>query len=438
MLENLVTIPAFLFALGLIVFIHEGGHYLAAKLFGVQVKVFSLGFGQPLWRFERGGTDYRVSWIPLGGYVRMAGELPEERSGRDDDFLSKPRWQRILVYLAGPVMNIVLAILLVAGVFMHGIEIQAIQEIPAVVGEIEEGSAAAAAGLEVGDRVVTVAGDPVDRWKDVAFELSVSPERPVELTVERRGTLLDLVVVPDRVPRYEYGDAGVYPRFDIQLRLVEILVDTPADRAGFRPGDEVLAVDGVEGVDLEGFVDYVSSRPGETLAITVRRGGEPRILEVVPEESEGRGLIGVRLGYLRPLPLGEALVESVRFNLDVVEKTGLILGRLLTNRLEAKATLSGPIEIAVQSGQAARRGFDHLIFFAGFLSISIALMNLLPIPILDGGHITILLVESVLRRDLSLALKERITQLGFVLLLTLMAMVIFFDLSKNLPGLLGS
>lgn len=436
MLQDLATtVPAFLFALGLIVFVHEGGHYVVAKLFGVRVKVFSLGFGPRWFGFVAGGTDYRVSWIPLGGYVRMAGELPEERTGRSDDFLGKPRWQRILVYLAGPAMNVVLAVLLVAGVFAHGFEMQALQEIPAVVGTVLEDSPAEAAGLESGDRIVVIAGREVDRWKEVAFEFSVAPEKPVVLTVERAGELLELVVVPEKVPQYEYGDAGVLPR--IQLRFSKVLVDTPADHAGFDPGDEVVRVDGRDVEGVEAFVEYISARPGVELFIEVRRRGELLSLAVTPDEVDGRGLIGVQLGPYRPLPWGEALVESVRFNLDVVDKTLIILGKLFRNELAAKSTLSGPIEIASQSGQAVRRGFEDLIFFMGFLSISIAFVNLLPIPVLDGGHITILLVESAMRRDLSLVLKERITQVGMVLLMTLMLMVIYFDLSKKIPGLPG-
>lgn len=434
MLETFLTsIPAFLFALGAIVLVHEAGHYLVAKLFGVRVNVFSIGFGPRLVGFEAGGTEYRLAWIPLGGYVAMAGQLPEERSGRDDDFLSKPRWQRILIYLAGPAANVVLAVALIAGVFTQGFEVQALQQVPAVVGMVLEDSPAEAAGLRPGDRILSVAGEPVERWQDVAFEISVSPEKPLELRVERGGGVVDTVLTPEKVPRDEYGDAGVFPQ--IQLRVAKVMVDTPAERAGFRAGDEVLRVDDTDVVATEDFVDYVSSRPGVAIEVEVARRGKNLVLPVVPEDIQGRGVIGVQLGPFRPLPLGEALVESVRFNVEVVEKSVVIISRLMRNQISAKSTLSGPIEIANYSGRAARRSFRDLLFFMGFLSISIAFMNLLPIPILDGGHISILLVESAMRRDLSLVLKERITQLGFVMLMMLMAMVIFFDLSKNVPAL---
>ena len=234
-METLLTsIPAFLFALGAIVFVHEFGHHLVAKLFGVRVMVFSLGFGKRLWGFERDGTDYRISAVPLGGYVRMGGELPDESTGDPSDFLSKPRWQRILVYLAGPAMNVVLSVGLIALVFAAGIDLQAMQDIPSVVGEVVEGSAAADAGLMAGDRIVRVNSQTVDKWKDVAFVFATSPERPVDVELERGGQTVLAVVTPVKVPRYEFGDAGVYPK--LLLRFVEVFRDSPAHTAGFEPG----------------------------------------------------------------------------------------------------------------------------------------------------------------------------------------------------------
>ncbi|MEM7582570.1 MAG: RIP metalloprotease RseP [Acidobacteriota bacterium] len=432
----LTSIPAFLFALGVIVFVHEAGHHMVAKLFGVRVVVFSLGFGKRLWGFHHRGTDYRISAVPLGGYVRMGGELPEERTGDPSDFLSKPRWQRILVYLAGPAMNVVLSVALIAGVFMAGIELQAMQDIPAVVGTVEEDSAGAAAGIEPGDRIIRIAGQEVDKWKEVAFVFATSPERPVEVDLLRNEEPMRLVVTPTKVPRYEFGDAGIYPK--LLLRFSEIIDDTPAARAGFRSGDEVRRVDGKPVGDVEEFINYIETRAGSEIAIEVMRRDELLTLPVIPDDVEGKGLIGVRLGSFRRLSLGEAVVESVKFNVDIIDKSILILGKLFSNEIAPKSALSGPIEIAAWSGRAARRGFKDLIYTMGFLSISIGFMNLLPIPVLDGGHISILLVESLLRRDLSLVLKERITQFGFMMLMTLMAMVIFFDLSKNLPALFGS
>ncbi len=432
----LTSVPAFLFALGAIVFVHELGHHVAAKLFTVRVMVRSLGFDERLWGFERQGTDYRVSVVPLGGYVRMGGELPEERTGDASDFLSKPRWQRILVYLAGPAMNMVLSVVLIAAVFMAGIEMQAMQEIPSIVGTVEEGSAGAEAGLKPGDRISRIGGKAVDKWKEVAFVFATSPERPVEVELVRDGALVQTIVTPSKVPRYEFGDAGVYPR--LQLKLSRILRDSPAQRAGFKSGDEVRRVDGRVMTDVEEFVAYIQAHAATEVQLEVLRRKQLLTLPVTPEDAAGKGRIGVEIGSYRRLPLGEAIVESVKYNVEIVDKSIQLLGKLLSNEIAPKSALSGPIEIAAWSGRAARRSFKDLIFTIGFLSISIGFMNLLPIPVLDGGHVSILLVESLLRRDLSLGIKERITQLGFMMLMTLMAVVIFFDLSKNFPSLFGS
>ncbi len=429
----LTSVPAFLFALGAIVFVHELGHHLVAKFFGVRVLVFSLGFGKRLWGFERQGTDYRVSLVPLGGYVRMGGELPEERTGDASDFLSKPRWQRILVYLAGPAMNVVLSVALIAGVFMAGIEMQAMQDIPAVIGVVEKGSSGEAAGLLPGDRIVRVDGEAVDKWKEVAFVFATSPERPVALELMRNGAAVRAIVIPSTVPRYELGDAGVYPK--LLLRLSRILPDSPAKRAGFKSGDEVRRVDGRTVSDVDEFVAYVQAHAATEIQLEVLRGKQLLTVAVVPDEIDGKGRIGVELGSYRRLSLAEAVVESVKYNIEIVDKSIQLLGMLMTNEIAPKSALSGPIEIAAWSGRAAQRGFKDLLYTIGFLSISIGFMNLLPIPVLDGGHVSILVVESLMRRDLSLGIKERITQLGFMMLMTLMAVVIFFDLSKNLPSL---
>ena len=258
----------------------------------------------------------------------------------------------------------------------------------------------------------------------------------MEVELVRGKQTIQTIVTPSLVPRYEFGEAGIYPK--LQLKFSRILKGTPADRAGFLSGDEVRRVNDRVITGGDDFVSIVQAHPNREIHIQVLRRKESLTLAVTPADFEGIGKIGVEIGAFRRLPIGEAIVESVKFNIDIVDKSIQILGKLFRNEIAAKSALSGPIEIAVWSGRAAQRSFKDLIYMMGFLSISIGFMNLLPIPVLDGGHISILLVESVMRRDLSLVLKERITQFGFMMLMTLMAMVIFFDLSKNLPGLFGS
>ncbi len=433
-MENLITnIPTFLFALGVIVFVHEMGHFVVANFFGVRVLTFSLGFGRRLWGFNYKGTDCRISLIPLGGYVRMGGELPEERTSNPTDFLNKPRWQRILVYLAGPAMNVVLSVGLIAGAFMGGIHYQALQETSSVVGFVDPGTAAEAAGLQPGDRILEVDGQPMDKWKDITFVMTTSAEKTVSLLVERDGTPFRTEITPDKHPKHAYGEAGFYP--EVRLRVAKLTPDSPAERAGFVIGDELRKVNGRSIGVWSDFVEEIQRSPEIDVPVEVVRGGQPMVVTVVPALVEGKGRIGLSPGLYRRLPLGEALVESIRFNAEIVQRSVQILGKLLTNDIAAKSALSGPIDIAAISGRAAREGFKELIFTMGFLSISIGFMNLLPIPVLDGGHIMILLFESAIRRDLSVVVKERITQVGFMMLMTLMAIVIVLDLSKNLPSL---
>ncbi len=434
-MDFLTNVPAFLLALGAIVFIHEFGHHVVAKLCGVRVLTFSLGFGTRLWGFRHKGTDYRLSLVPLGGYVRMGGELPDEATGDPRDLLSKPRWQRILVYLAGPAMNIVLSISLFTLVFMIGIPIQALQEIPSIVGSIAEGSAAEEAGLVAGDRIVKVGGEEVEKWRDMEFVFQLSPEKPVTVELERQGQPLTTVLTPKREVSEgtAYGDAGIAPR--LTLSISTVFADAPAHGAGFVAEDVLQAIDGEPIRDSRHFIDHIEGHGGRQVAVTVKRGAETLVLDVTPKaDEEGHGKIGVEIMtsfHYRALPFGEAVMRSVEENVDIITKSLQILGKLLTNEISAKNSLSGPIEIAVISSRAAQRGFTNLLYVIGFLSTAIAFMNLLPIPVLDGGHISILLIESVMRRDMSILIKERLTQVGFMLLMALMAVVIFFDIEKR-------
>ncbi|HEX9940866.1 MAG TPA: RIP metalloprotease RseP [Thermoanaerobaculia bacterium] len=426
--NNLLRLLAFAFALGVIIVVHEAGHLMAAKAFGVRVLTFSVGFGRRLWGFRRGETEYRVSAVPLGGYVRLGGENPEEATGDPREFLNKPRWQRIVVYLAGPAMNVVLAIAIFAGLFMVGIEVMNLPDMPPLIGGVEEGSSAAKAGLERGDLILRVKGEPVDDWQDVVLLLMGSPEQPLPLTVRRGDRTFDAVVTPRRVPRYDMGDfAGLLP--SLRPQIIQVEEGRPAAVAGFRPGDEIRAVDGRPIADSQAFVEAISKRSGQRVEVEVVRDGRPLTLTVVPKN----GKIGVSIGLYQRYGPARAVVEGVRYNVQLVKDTFKILGKLLSREISPKGALAGPIEIARQSGEAARLGFKYLLHLMGFISISIAIMNLMPIPILDGGQIFILMVEGVIRRDLSLRLKEIISQVGFVMILLLMFVVIYFDLMKSLP-----
>jgi regulator of sigma E protease len=427
-LTNLLSVG---FALGIIIVVHEAGHLLIAKAFNVRVLTFSIGFGKRLLGFNRGDTDYRLSAIPLGGYVRLDGENPDESSGDPRQFMSKPRWQRVLVFLAGPAMNVVLSIGLFTVLFWVGIRAPNLPAIAPVIGAIDEGSPATRAGLQRGDLILAINGEPARSWQEVSLALLTSPDKPVALQVRRGERVFPATVVPKRVPRDEVGDAGIYPM--IRPQISEVTPGAPAAAAGLRAGDEIRAVDGRPILETRDFIAAIKKRPGRRVSIEVVRDGRPLTFAVVPAVERGEGKIGVGLGFFQRYPLGRALRESVRLNVQIVRETFQVLGKIFRREMSAKGALAGPIEIAGQTGAAVRTDFKNLFYLMGFLSLSIAILNLMPIPILDGGQIVILLVEEIIRRDLSLRVKEVISQVGLVLILMLMAVVIWFDLSKNLP-----
>jgi len=429
-ITNLLNIVlAFGFALGVIIIVHEAGHLLVAKAFGVRVLTFSIGFGKKIWGFQRGETEYRVSAVPLGGYVRLGGENAEEANGDPRDFMSKPRWQRVLVYLAGPVMNVLLAVGLFAALFMVGIRVPNFPDMPPLVGGVEAGSSAEHAGLLRGDMIMEVNGKTVKSWHDVLLELITSPERPVALKVARAEKVFTTSVTPAHIPHEEAGDsAGIFP--SIRPQITQVLAGGPAEKAGFHSGDEIRRINGLPVVDNKDFVAYIKKHAGVPLAVEVVRDGVTQMLTVVPRAENGEGKIGVEIGFFQRYGPRRAVIESVKYNIQIIADTFHILGKIFNRQISAKSAFAGPLEIARQSGEAAKRGFKDLLGLMGFISISIAFMNLLPIPILDGGQIFILLVEEVIRRDLSLRLKEVISQVGLVMILLLMGVVLYFDVIK--------
>ncbi len=438
-MDFLTNALAFVFALGVIIFVHEAGHLLVAKAFDVRVLAFSLGFGKRLVGFKRGETDYRVSIVPLGGYVRLGGENPDEVSEDPREFLNKPRWQRIAVYLAGPAMNVVLAVGIMTALFAVGTP-AAINpgKVQPVVGVVAAGSPAARAGLEPGDRLVRIDGEPLESWQDFAVAVSFHPGKAMALSYERHGKTVETRITPEKVEPYGYGDTGVIPR--ILPRVIRVLPDTPAAAAGFRSGDELISVDGRPLADHQDFVAYLEDHPNREVTVGIRRGGEARKIAVTPRPDEsGKGKIGISIGYWARYPLGEAFVQSLSYNWNIAFQTFEILGKIATHQVSAKSAVSGPIDIASLSGEAARRGVKDLFSLMALISVSIAIFNLLPIPLLDGGQIFILLIETVRGRDLSMGLKERIQQAGFLVIIVLMAAVILMDITKRLPsGLFGN
>jgi regulator of sigma E protease len=425
------TLLAFLFVLGVLVFVHELGHFLAARRLGVRVLVFSLGFGPKLLKARRGDTEYCVSAIPLGGYVKMAGENPDDpRTGRPDEFLSKTKWERFQILIMGPAMNILLAVVVMAVVLAQGAEVPIYQDQPPVVGAVAPGSPAERAGIQRGDLILSVAGDEVDTWDDLFIAVGTRPDREVSLSLIRNGQTRTVSLRTESETRFEIGNIGVLP--DINPIVASVIEGRPAERAGLKAGDVVLAVNGERMVTRTQFIEAISRNPEREIELTINRGEQELLIRATPYKEGERGMLGLYVSEptrsFTPGPL-EAIQLSVERN---IEFGGLIfktLGGLFVGETSPRQ-LMGPLAIAQLSGESAEAGWIALFTLMASISLNLGLLNLLPIPVLDGGHILIMALEGVARRDFSMAVKEKMLLAGFVLLMMLMVTVIYNDLTR--------
>jgi len=428
------TTLAFIFVIGVLVFVHELGHYLAARRVGVRVLTFSIGFGPRLLGFTRGGTEYKIAAIPLGGFVKMAGETVEDqRSGAPDEFLSKSKWQRFQVLIAGPAMNILLAIFVLWGVLLQGTSVPAYRDMAPVVGAFEKEAPAVEAGMQVGDRILRVDDRAVATWDEFLFAVAGKARREVTLLVERDGEHRTVTVVPRAEGKYEIGDIGVLP--DTHPNIPSVNPGEPADVAGLKAGDVILAVAG----ETVSFARQVSEliaehgAGGREIVVRVLRDGRELDIPVTPMQREtGQWAIGTAISD-QVERIEPGVFEAFRMSLEQNwESAGLIfrtLAGLFTGETSPKQ-LMGPVGIAGLSGESARAGLIPLLSLLASISLNLGLLNLLPIPVLDGGHILIILLEGIARRDFSVRVKERMLVAGFVLLMLLMVAVIYNDLTR--------
>jgi regulator of sigma E protease len=424
--------------LGFMIFIHELGHFVAAKRFGVRVLVFSLGFGKRLFGVKRGETDYRVSLLPLGGYVKMAGEDPSEPgSGDPGDFLSHPRWQRFVIAVMGPAMNILTAVVLLTLLYRFHFQKPAYEEQPARIGEVEQNSPAAEAGLKAGDLVVRAGNLQNPKWEDLELKVMTTTGEAIPLEVRRNGTLIDISLTPRAEGVDQIGFAGLSPCLSSVVGSVE--PGMPASKAGIEPKDVIFAVDGKRTPCWGSLASAVQALNGKPIDLTVLRAGQQLHFKLQPVYREDQGtkrwVIGVESPLMdvvvRQLPWGRAISTSVADNIRNTMATFDVLQKILTRHLSARS-LSGPIGIAQISGEAYRAGLPDLLMLVSFISLQLGIFNLLPIPILDGGMIVMLGVEGLIRRDLSLQVKERVVQVGMVFLLILAVFVMYNDIIKTI------
>ncbi len=422
--------------LGFMILIHEFGHYAVAKLLGVRVEQFAIGFGKRLVGFRRGETDYRINAIPLGGYVKMSGENPMDTHTDDPrEFVNHSRWHRFLIAIAGPVMNIVLAVVLLTTVYMVHYEYPAVYDEPTTIGWVIKGSAAAKAGMQIGDRITRIDGVQNPTWEEVDQKEALNPGQPIDVLVERHGEPVQLTVTPDAAGVDQIGVAGWAPK-ENTVSITDLQDDKPAKKAGLQEGDQIVALDGKPVPALAAMIESLEVSKDKPIQITVLRDGAQKTFTVQPEYSDKRYRIGIgsMQTKVKTLPFGEAFSLSLHEN----RQNALLILELVKKMVHGKMlrSIEGPIRIGQAAGEAAKRkGWTPLMGLTAAISLNLGIFNLLPIPILDGGVILFLLIEGLMRRDISLAIKERVYQAAFVFLVLFAMMVIYNDLMKTIPGL---
>jgi regulator of sigma E protease len=443
LLSLLYTIFVMGIVLGFMILIHEFGHYAAAKYFGVRVEVFSIGFGKRLFGFTKGETDYRISAIPLGGYVKMSGENPmDDRTGDPGEFLSHPRWQRFIVALAGPAMNVMLAVALLTGVFMVHYEYPAVLDDPARIGWVNPNTPAEKAGIQIGDKIVRVEDIENPNWEQVDVKAALSPNQPLKFGIERDGKVTEKLLVPEPFGPNQYGDIGWVPK-ESSVPLTVVEHGMPAEKAGLKIGDQILTANGQDIPALQALVQMLNHTKDQPLEIVVLRNGQKRTFTVKPtldargSSQELRYRIGIASVPTKVVKLNFA--DALKRSLSDNKKSSFLILELLQKMAQRKVSMrqvDGPIGIGSAVGAAAREeGWTPLLLITAAISLNLGIMNLLPIPILDGGVILLLFIESLMQKEISLPIKERIYQAAFVFLVLFAVMVIYNDLIKTLPGL---
>lgn len=438
--------------LGGMIIVHEFGHFIVAKFFKVRVEAFSIGFGKRIWGWKKGDTDYKISLFPLGGYVKMAGENPEEElTGASDELMSKPKWQQFCIFVAGPAMNIVMALAIPAVLAMIHYEMPAYMNKPAVIGGVTPGGAADKAGLKTGDLIVDINGQANPTWSDLQDRIALNPDIQMSLAVKRSGEIQHLTLKPESrtEDNTQIGDGGVSPVLgpNAKLYVGGVNSGSQADKAGLKPGDQLLAFNGQpleqDNAGSEMLIRGIQGSGGKPIKIQVKRNGQTVDIDATAQLDGGVYRLGFYSGASDPdilatrLSLPAALKYSYESNVHTIYLTKIALAQVFAGQRSATDTVAGPIQIFKFAGEAAKAGVGQVFLLMSLLSLNLGIFNLLPIPILDGGRIFILGLEAVLGLvglPLSRGVKDRMMQAGFVVIVALMAFVIINDIRKVIPA----
>ena len=440
------TILGIVLVLGVMILVHEWGHFIVARLFGVRVDVFSIGFGPRLFGWKRGATDYRLSALPFGGYVRMAGQDLSEVDSNDvaptgapDELMSKPRWQRALISFAGPAVNLIMPILLLGGFFwIRGLPYPSYLDDAPVISTMKADDPLAKAGVTAGDRITAVNGTATPSWGKVyeAFD-DLRADDVYRVTVEHQGA--PRVVEAGGKELVQADAPGHYPL--VAPVVAQMIRGMGAQRAGMKRGDRIVSVNGTKVTNWMDFKDMILSSNGHPLSAVVERQGQLVTLKLEPESMVGEdGKRSFRLGVgpdepwsYKKMTLGTAVLNASTSTWSGLKQLLGVVGRLFSGRQSVKMLL-GPVGIIDQAGQAVQEGTFAVISLMAIISLNLGILNLLPIPILDGGNILLLALEGIRQRDFSIAFKERFVQVGLVFLLVLFAFVMYNDVVRLLPS----
>ncbi|MCJ7580208.1 MAG: RIP metalloprotease RseP [Candidatus Aminicenantes bacterium] len=438
-LNILGQILAFVIVFGVLVFFHEFGHFFMAKLVGIRVEAFSFGYGKRLFGIKKGDTDYRISMVPIGGFVKFTGEdvFEQKRELEPGDFMAASRWQRFLVMVMGSLMNIVLAILLVTIINMVGTTSPAFYEKAPVIGWIESGSPAEKASFLPNDEIISIDGKETKTWTEMEIAVGTRPDRTLKIEVKRNGQIIPIDLKTESRSRLAFGYAGFRAQEWTQVSM--ITANSPAEKGGLENGDIILAING-ETVFRDQFVKIVESSPEKELEFLVDRNGEQKTLNITPKREGEIGKIGIGHGIksiIKKYGFFGAIGESINFNVNLAFMVIDFLKDLITGEASAKQ-LGGPLEIANFSYAALRAGFMAMLQWIAFFSLQLGIINLFPIPVLDGGQILVLGLEGLFRRDFSPKVKQIVMQIGFALFIILIVFVLLNDIAKRLPNGWGS